>query len=145
MVIPMRRSLILLPLLLLSSPALAQPVPQLPPELSDPAMAQRLTGAVQAISNAFLDIRVGEIRAAIDGREADPGERNMTVRDMARRDDPDFDRHMQQKIASVGPVVQQGAQAVNRALPVVMRDLTDAQQSIERAVANLPDPTYPRR
>jgi hypothetical protein len=145
MVIPMRRSLILLPLLLLSSPALAQPVPQLPPELSDPAMAQRLTGAVQAISNAFLDIRIGEIRAAIDGREADPGERNMTVRDMARRDDPDFDRHVQQKIASVGPVVQQGAQAVNRALPVVMRDLIDAQQSIERAVANLPDPTYPRR
>ncbi len=63
MVIPMRRSLILFPLLLLSSPALAQPVPQLPPELSDPAMAQRLTGAVQAISNAFLNIRVGEIRA----------------------------------------------------------------------------------
>ncbi len=48
---------------------------------------------------------------AIDGREPDPGERAMTVRDMARRDDPDFDRHMQQKIASVGPVVQQGAQA----------------------------------
>ena len=69
----------------------------------------------------------------------------MTVRDMARRDDPDFDRHLTRQIASVGPTIQQSAQAVNRALPVVMRSLDDAQQAIERAVANLPDPTYPRR
>jgi hypothetical protein len=36
-------------------------------------------------------------------------------------------------------------QAVNRALPEVMRSLGDVQQSLERAVANLPDPTYPQR
>jgi hypothetical protein len=36
-------------------------------------------------------------------------------------------------------------QAVNRALPALMQSLEQAQQSIERAVANLPDPSYPRR
>jgi len=35
--------------------------------------------------------------------------------------------------------------AVQRSLPSMMRDLRDAQKSLERAVANLPDPTYPER
>jgi hypothetical protein len=64
---------------------------------------------------------------------------------MARRDDPDFDRHMQQQIANVGPMMQRSMNALNQALPAVMQSLTEAQKSIERAVSNIPDPTYPRR
>ena len=41
--------------------------------------------------------------------------------------------------------MQRGMQAVNRALPEINRSLRDAQESIERAIANMPDPTYPRR
>ena len=146
MVIPMRKPILAISTLLSAAPAVAQPVaPQLPPVLTDPASAQRLTGVLDAITDAVLGMRVGEVRAAIDGREATPQERAMTVRDMARRDDPDFDRHLQGKLAAVGPTIQQSAQAVNRALPVVMHSLDDAQRSIERVVANLPDPTYPRR
>ncbi len=146
MVIPMRKSILAISTLLIAAPAVAQPVaPQLPPVLTDPASAQRLTGVLDAITDAVLSIRVGEVRAAVEGRDATPQERAMTVRDMARRDDPDFDRHLQGRLAAVGPTIQQSAQAVNRAMPVVMRSLDDAQRSIERAVANLPDPTYPRR
>jgi hypothetical protein len=141
----MPKSLIILPFLLCASPALAQAAPQLPPELTDPATAQRVTGALQAVSNALLDMRVGGVRAAIEGRDASPAERNTTVRDLARRHDPDFDRRLHQQIADAGPKLQQGMQAVNRALPEVMRSLGDVQQSLERAVANLPDPTYPQR
>ena len=36
-------------------------------------------------------------------------------------------------------------QALNRALPAMMQGLDEAQQAIDRAVANMPDPTYPRR
>jgi hypothetical protein len=141
----MPKSLIILPLLLCASPAFAQAAPQLPPELTDPATAQRITGAMQAVSNAVLDMRVGGMQAVLQGREPTPGERNLTVRDLARRDDPDFDRRLQQQVAEAGPRLQQGMQAVNRALPEVMRSLSDLQQSLERAVANLPDPTYPQR
>ena len=141
----MRRTLILLPFLLAATPAAAQPVPQLPPQLTDPAMAGRLSGVLSAITDAVLNIRVGDVRAAIEGRDPSPYERAMTVRDMARRDDPDVDRHLHDKLAAVGPTVQQGARAVNRALPVVMQDLDDAKRSIDRAISNLPDPTYPRR
>ena len=147
MVIPMRKILVLLPLLGFAAPAMAQPAPplQLPPELTDPATADRLADAVQGLSQALLDLRVGEVRAALEGRPASPGERNMTVRDMARRDDPNFDRHIQRDIANVRPMVRQSMNALNQALPQMMQGLNQAQQALERVVANMPDPTYPRR
>ena len=56
----MRKTLILLPILLTASPALAQAAPT-PPEtaqieraLNDPGMADRLTHAMQVMSKAFL-------------------------------------------------------------------------------------------
>jgi hypothetical protein len=141
----MRAKLILVPLLLAATPALAQPAPQLPPELTDPRTAQKLANAMQGLSHAFLDLKVGEVKAAVEGRQASPQERNMTVGDLARRDDPDFDRHFRQQMANVGPMVQQSMRALNEALPAMMKGLADAEKSLDRAVANLPDPTYPQR
>jgi hypothetical protein len=148
----MRIRLVLLPLSLCAAPALAQPVPpprppaiQLPPELTDPATADRLTDAMQSLSQALLDMRVGNLRAALQGRPATPAERRMTVRDLARRDDPDFDRRLHQQIAAARPKLQQGIRAMNQALPEVTEDLQRAQAAIERALANMPDPNYPRR
>jgi hypothetical protein len=143
----MRKILIALPLLLCASPALAQeaPPPQLPPELTDPAMADRLARTAQALGGAVLDMRVGGMKAALEGRVPSPGERNMTVRDLARRNDPNFDRHLQQQVATVGPKLQQSIRRFQQALPEMMQGLADAERSLDRALANLPDPTYPRR
>src|SRR4051812_46480947 len=141
----MSKSLFILPLLLCASPALAQPAPQLPPELTDPATADKLANAMQGLSQALLDLRVGEVRAALEGRHASAAEKRMTVRNRAGRDARVFDRHVQQNIANVRPMVRQSMNAVNQALPAVMQGLAQAQQAIERAAANMPDPTYPRR
>jgi hypothetical protein len=142
----MRRILIALPLLLCASPALAQePAPQIPPELTDPAALHKLAGTMQALSKALLNIRVGEIRAGLEGRDPTPLEKNVTLHDLARLKDPDFDRHYQEKVASVGPELERSITEMQRTLPKVMRDLKDAQRSVERAVANMPDPTYPER
>ena len=141
----MRTALALLPLALLTAPAIAAPPPQLSPQLTDRATAQRLTRAMQALSNAFLNVKVGGVEAAIEGREATPQEKSLTVRDMARRDDPDFDRNFQRQIAEVGPTMQRSMNALNQALPEVMQGLHEAKKSLERAAANMPDPTYPRR
>jgi predicted outer membrane protein len=142
----MRTHLALTPLLALAAPAVAaQPQPQLPPQLTDPATAERLTKVMQTLSNAFLNMKVGGVEAAIEGREASSRERNLTIRDMARRDDPNFDRNLRQHIAQVGPTMQRSMNALNQALPEVMKSLEDAKKSIDRAAANLPDPTYPKR
>jgi hypothetical protein len=147
-VIPMRKSLILLPLLLCATPAVAQEAPpmvQLPPELTDPAAAMKLARTMQAVSTALLNIRVGDMRAALEGREATPRERNQTLGDIVRRKDPNFDRDVQREVATVGPKIQRSMRAINRALPQVVQDVDDAQRSLDRAVSNLPDPNYPRR
>jgi len=145
MVTNMRKSLILLPLLLASTAAFAEPAPQLPPELTDPATAQKLTNSMQALSSALLNVRVGEVAAALEGRVATPEERNLTVGDLARRDDPNFDRHFHDQMATVGPTMQRSIQAMNKALPEITRDLKDVRKSLERAIANMPDPNYPKR
>jgi hypothetical protein len=142
----MHKTLLLMPLLICASPAFAQQAPsQLPPVLTDPATLGQVTDTAQAVTDALLNVRVGEVRAAVEGRQATSTERRMTVGDLARRDDPDFDRHLHENIARGRARVQQSMRAVNEALPAVMQALTDAQRSIERAVANLPDPSYPRR
>jgi hypothetical protein len=144
----MHKSFLVLPLLLCASPAFAQEAPpaiQLPPELTDPAAAMQMARTLQALSTALLNIRVGDMRAALEGRDATPVERNMTVGDIVRRKDPDFDRHVQEQVATVGPKIQRSMRAINRALPELMRDVDDVQRSVERAVSNLPDPSYPRR
>ena len=42
-------------------------------------------------------------------------------------------------------MVRQSIKAINGALPAMMQGLDQAQQAIERALANMPDPTYPQR
>jgi len=141
----MRKILIVLPLALCASPAFAQAAPQLPPELTDPATVHRLAGTLESLTQALMTVRIGEAKAALEGREATPRERNMTVGDYARRNHPNFDRHIHQQIATIEPQVQRGVQAMNRALPALMQSLDDAQRAVDRALANMPDPTYPRR
>ena len=142
----MRARLMLLPLLVCASPALAQPrspepAVQLPPELSDPAFAARMNRVMQALSKVFLDLKVGEVQAAVEGRQPTAAEKRMTVRDVGKIDGKDFERRM----AEVQPKVEQSMKALQQALPEMMRSLGQVQKSLERATANMPDPTYPKR
>jgi hypothetical protein len=154
----MRISLILLPLLLAASPAFAQaaapvtPAPQakdptaeMQRVLNDPAMADRLANIMQGLSKAFLNLPVGEVQAAVEGRKPTAAERRMTVRDIERRDDPHFDRDFQQRMAQAKPMIQQSMTAMSQALPGIMQGLQQAGKALERAAANMPDPTYPKR
>jgi hypothetical protein len=148
----MRKSLILLAGLFGATPALAQPAPpppsdiiQMPRELTDPATADRLAGTMQVLSKAFLDMRIGEIKAAAEGHQATAAERRMTVREIARREDPNFDRKFERQVAQSGPMIHQGMKALSDALPEMMQGLAQAQRALERAAANMPDPTYPKR
>jgi hypothetical protein len=141
----MRLSLVLLPFALCAAPAFAQQAGPQPPQLADPATADRLADAMQSLSNALLDLKVGGMQAAFEGRKASEAEKNVTVRDLARRDDPELDRHIQERIAEAKPVIEQSVRAMNEALPEIARSLAEARNSIERAIANMPDPNYPKR
>lgn len=136
----MRVIIFALPLLLCSAPLSAQAAPVIPP-----AAADRAASTLDAITDAVLDLHIGKLKAAIDGRPATAADRHMTLRDLQARKDPDFDRKLHQQIAEVRPIVRQGIQAVDDAVPEVMDGLQQASEAIQRATANMPDPSYPRR
>ena len=142
----MRKILFALPLVLTAAPASAQSARiELPPVAIDPGTVAQLAGAAQAMSDAVLDFHVGGLKAALDGRDPTPAERHMTVRDLARKKNPNFDRDLDRQVATVGPKVMQTVAQVNRAMPALQQAVDEAQASIDRIAANLPDPTYPRR
>ena len=150
----MRVGLLMVPLALTASPALAQarPAPAatpeaiiVPPELTDPAMADRLGRMMQAMSKAFLNLPVGEIEAAAEGRPATRADRRRTVRELGRKDDPNFERNFERDLAMSGPAIQASMKALAAALPAMMKGLSEAGRELEKATANMPSPTYPKR
>jgi hypothetical protein len=146
----MRIRLLALPLAFFAAQAVAQPAPrpeqiQIPSGLTDPAMADKLANMMGALSKAFLNLPVGEVQAAAEGRAPTPAERNLTIRDLGRRNDPNFERNFQQQIAQSGPMIRQSMETLVRTLPAMMKPLSEMAQEMERATANLPRPDYPRR
>ncbi len=150
----MRAFHLIVPLALVASPALAQtrPAPPstpeavaVPPELTDPATAEKLARMMQALSKAFLNLPVGEIEAAVEGRPATGADRRRTVREVGRAEDPNFERDFDREIAGSRELVQTSMKALAAALPAMMRGLSEAGRELDKATANLPSPNYPKR
>ena len=151
----MRAFQLILPIALVASPALAQPPAPVrpappetivvPPELTDPAMADRLGGMMQALSKAFLNLPVGEIEAAAEGRPVTAADRGKTIREIGRKSDPNFERNLDRDLATSRATIHASMKAFATALPAVTKSLSDAARAIEQATANLPSPNYPKR
>ena len=98
------RNLLALPLIaasLIATPALAQDrgpaLRNLDADkaailLSNPAVQDGLAALIGQFADAFLETRVGPMAALTDPR--DDVRSNDTLRDVLRRDDPDFDRRL---------------------------------------------------
>ena len=142
----MRVAFVALPLLILAAPVAAAPdrAPVLlPPELADPALGQKMGRMAGALSKALMDVNVGEIEAAVEGREPTAADRRRKVRDIAGGG---FDeRDVERQVAAATPAMQRGFQAVANSLPAILSAMEPVIDEIERATANLPQPGYPRR
>ena len=116
--------------MLAATPAMAAPQDRaIPPELSDPAIADSLTRTLVPLSRALMDLPIGELEAAIEGDEIGPeGERELTA-----------------QVARAGPQMRAMQKALIASLPSIMASLEGVERELERAVANMPDPTYPKR
>ena len=140
----MRTSLLIAPLVLLSAPAVAQqaePDFQLPPELTDPAMADKLTDVLQVLSKSFLNLPVGEVEAALEGREPTAADKRKTVRSETKVSE----RELKQQLDAARPQMKAAMKAMTTALPAMMKGLQEAGRELEKATANMPQPGYPRR
>ena len=114
----MRIALAFVPLSLVAAPGLAQPAPSEQQVLQlPPDTAERITDALRSVSKAMQDLS----------------------------NDPAKTRDIQRQIAEARPQIDQSIQAINQALPEITADLRRAQQALKRAIANMPDPNYPKR
>ena len=139
----MRALLIALPLMLAAMPAVAAPAERaIPPELSDPAIADSLTRALVPLSRALMNLPIGELEAAIEGRPATEADRRKRVRDEIG---PEGERELTEQMARAGPQMRAMQKALVASLPSIMASLEGVERELERAVANMPDPTYPKR
>ena len=132
-------------LMLAPVPALAAPeaAPQLPPEFSDPAMAEKLGKMAGALTRALMDMPVGELEATMQGREPTAADKSRRVRDAIGG--PEAERNVEAQVAQSGRQMQAMSKALVASLPSLMAALGEVEKNLERATANIPDPTYPRR
>ena len=150
----MRAFALLLPLAMLAAPAAAAGPSAtdegfaIPPELTDPAMGQTLARMFGSLTKAMMDMPVGEMQAAVEGREPTSADKARTVRDVAGRG-ANLDRQVEAQVAQAVPRMQAGMKAMAHSLPGMMRALEGAAEQMEdgfdRATANLPQPGYPKR
>ena len=144
----MRALLIALPLAFSSVPALGAPSEeapasvQIPPELSDPAMADKLTRMLSPLTRVLMDMPVGELEAVMAGREPTTADKAKRVRDELG---PEGQKDLEATVAAAGPQMRVMQKALVASLPALMSALGNMQKELERATANLPDPTYPKR
>lgn len=150
----MRAFVVFLPLALFASPALAADGPadgrnfEIPAELTDPAMAETLGKMLGSLTKVMLDLPVGELQAAVEGRAPSAADKRRTVRDLAGGA-PDLDRRIEREAVQALPRMQAGIKAMADSLPAMAKALEDAAERMEsgldRATANLPQPGYPKR
>ena len=144
----MRKYLFALALAGLAAPVAAAPAPEeirIPPELTDPRTIEKLERMNQALAKALLDMPVGELKAAAEGRPATEHDKGVTLRDLGRLKDPNFEANLQRQIAESGPRLREAMKAFSAALPAMTKALSQAADTMERAMENMPRPDYPKR
>ena len=144
------RILFSLPLLLAAAPAVAAPQQgrekiEIPAEVTSPETAEKLGKMAGVLSKALMDLKVGEIEAIASGREPTAADKQRTVRDMAAKGDPNFERDVERTVANAGPIIQQSMKRLTAMLPALMTAMEGISDDLDRATANMPDPTYPKR
>ena len=71
--------------------------------LDDPRHDQKIPRSIDALTEALLNLRSGEFVAVADGRTVTAADKRLTVRDIARRDDPQFEAKLRGQLAGTGP------------------------------------------
>jgi len=148
----MRLHVVALPLAFAAAPLAAQqPAPRvqapsademrLPPELSDPRLADRLVDTLQVLSKAFLSMPAGEVEAALEGRPATTADRRKTIASETGMSEAE----LKQKLDESRPAMASAQKALVAAIPAMMKGFAEARKELEKAAVNMPQPGYPRR
>jgi hypothetical protein len=136
-----------LPLAALVTPTVAAAAPapeetaEIQRQLTDPKWADRLTDAMLAMSKALMNMPVGEVEAAVQGRQPTVADKRRTVESETGMSE----QQLRRQIEDSRPAMEAGMKAMAATLPAIMKGFSDAQRELEKASANVPRPDYPKR
>jgi len=136
-----------LPLAALVTPTVAAAAPateetaEIQRQLTDPKWADRLTDAMLAMSKALMNMPVGEVEAAVQGRQPTVADKRRTIESETGMSE----QQLRRQIEDSRPAMEAGMKAMAAALPAIMKGFSDAQRELEKASANVPRPDYPKR
>ncbi len=87
---------------------------------------------------AMMDVPIGPLREAVEGRKLSPRERKETLGDHARRDDPNFKERMRDQIGLATVALGALAEQMTVMGPVLRRSLEDVSRRMEDAARAAP-------
>jgi len=132
--------------------AAAQPAPSADPRDEElrrnmpSATEMKEMGEVAARAvEAMMDVPIGPLREAVEGRKLSPRERNETIGDHARRDDPHFKERMRDQIGLATVALGALAEQMTVMGPVLRRTLEDVSRRVEDAARAAPQRPYERK
>ncbi|MGF1549685.1 MAG: hypothetical protein ACFBQW_04035 [Sphingomonadaceae bacterium] len=132
-------------ILALAAPAAVAAQPAAPPveeAIPDAAELDRMEEIARRLFDIVLDLEMGPLLDAVDpegGEGHDEAEGDMTVRDIARRDDPDFEAKADAALDALGDNMGRMTRLL-AALAPAMRDLADELGAqIEQATRDASD------
>ena len=113
--------------------------------LPDPRELQAIGDTATRAIDAMMNVPIGPLREAVEGRKLSRKEREETLGDHARKDDPNLPERMRGQMglatAALGALTEQMAVMA----PVLRRTLEDAQRRVEEAARGAPPRNYDRR
>ena len=120
---------------LAASPAAAGPPAAQAPRPSE--QVERYAPAIDRSADALLNLDVGPILDAVDpyGRH-----HRRTLRDMARRNDPDFEQRMHATIYGTAATMGRAADVVAAAQPALRRAVAQFEHDMAAAMSAPPPP-----
>ena len=157
----MRKSLITAAVLAVASPAIAQPAstaaqqaPAAAPlpdprdeemrrNLPDPAEVKAMGETAARAMEAMMDVPIGPLREAVEGRKLSRKERAETLGDVARRDDPEFKERMRDQMGVASVAMAALMEQMVTIAPVLRNTLEDVARRTEEAARQVPQ--RPRR
>jgi hypothetical protein len=115
-----------------------------PPAAQPPRPSEQVQAYAPAIdrsADALLNLDVGPILDAVDPYGA---HHRRTLRDMARRNDPDFERRMHATIYGTAATMGRAADVVAAAQPAMRHALNQFEHDMAAAMAGAPPPPHAR-
>lgn len=112
--------------------------------LPDPRELEAMGDVAVRAMDAILDTPIGPLREAIEGRKLSRREREETLGDQARRDDPYFRERMREQMGVAAIAVSALAEQMAVLTPVLRRTLEDVERRVEDAARGIPPREYGR-